>query len=57
LAPQWRERKAARWRRKDEFMQKCKRDTCEVKAVGGNGRKLSGAAKKSAFMKKCEAGA
>jgi hypothetical protein len=37
-------------------MQKCKRDTCEVKAVGSNGRKLLGAAKKS-FMKKCEAGA
>ena len=33
-----------------------KTETCEVKAVGSDGRKLSGAAKTS-FMKKCESGA
>jgi hypothetical protein len=41
---------------KDSFVQKCKRDACEPKAVGKNGKKLAGAAKKS-FMDKCEKGA
>jgi hypothetical protein len=41
---------------KDSFLQKCKRDACEPKAVGKNGKKLAGAAKTS-FMQKCEKGA
>ena len=41
---------------KTSFMKKCMTETCEVKAVGSDGRKLSGAAKTS-FMKKCESGA
>jgi hypothetical protein len=38
------------------FLTKCKKDTCEPKAVDKNGKPLAGAAKAS-FLKKCEAGA
>jgi hypothetical protein len=34
-------------------LKKCKRDTCQIKAVGRDGRPLAGAAKKS-FMQKCQ---
>jgi hypothetical protein len=38
---------------KTSFLKKCKRDSCQPKAVDKNGRRLAGAAKKS-FMQKCE---
>jgi hypothetical protein len=38
---------------KASFIKKCKRDSCQSKAVDRNGRRLAGAAKKS-FMQKCE---
>ena len=38
---------------KKSFLQKCKKDACEPKAVDSNGKPLKGAAKNS-FMKKCE---
>jgi hypothetical protein len=34
-------------------LKKCKRDTCQTQAVGRDGRRLVGAAKKS-FMQKCQ---
>ena len=37
----------------NSFLKKCKRETCEPKAVSSEGKKLSGAAKNS-FMQKCE---
>jgi|SRR3974390_832283 len=41
---------------KTSFVNKCKRDACEPKAVSKKGKSLSGAAKNS-FMKSCERGA
>ena len=38
---------------KNAFLQKCKKDACEPKAVGSDGKPLNGAAKNS-FMKKCQ---
>ena len=43
----------AKFAAKNSFLQKCKKDSCEVKAVDKNGKKLAGAAKNS-FMTKCE---
>ena len=39
--------------RKTAFVKKCKKDACEPKAIGSNGKPLAGAAKAS-FMKKCQ---
>jgi hypothetical protein len=41
---------------KTSFVNKCKRDACEPKAMSKEGKPLSGAAKNS-FMKSCERGA
>jgi len=38
---------------KASFLKKCKRDSCQTKAVGRDGRPLAGAAKRS-FMQKCQ---
>src|SRR5262249_56791464 len=38
---------------KASFLKKCKRDTCQTKALDRNGKRLAGAAKRS-FMQKCE---
>jgi hypothetical protein len=38
---------------KTAFVNKCKKDACEPKAVGSDGKPLAGAAKTS-FMKKCQ---
>jgi hypothetical protein len=38
---------------KTSAVTKCKKDACEPKAVGSNGKPLAGAAKAS-FMKKCQ---
>ena len=38
---------------KTAFVTKCKKDSCEPKAVSSDGKPLSGAAKNS-FMKKCQ---
>jgi hypothetical protein len=41
------------WSRVQCLPRKCKRGTCQTKAVDRNGKRLAGAAKKS-FMQKCE---